>query len=70
MSSLFHRPNVPAPQAPVAAPAPPTVDQATVDQQNNDAVLLRRRRGRAAMMLGGANGYGPANTATRTLLGQ
>lgn len=68
MSGLFHSPKTPAmPAAPAPTPAPPTIDQAAMNQEQQN--ILRTRRGAAASVLAGPNPANPTTLSTPKLLG-
>jgi hypothetical protein len=68
MSGLFSSPKTPAmPAAPAPAPAPPTINEAQMAQQQDS--LLRSRRGAAASALAGADPAAPTSLGTPRLLG-
>lgn len=68
MSALFSKPKAPAmPAGPAPTPAPPTIDQAALNQTQD--TLLRSRRGAAASVLAGANPANPTTLSTPRLLG-
>jgi hypothetical protein len=68
MSALFSSPKTAVmPAGPTPAPAPPTLDQAALNQQNDK--LIRSRRGAAASVLAGTNPAAPMTLGTPKLLG-
>lgn len=68
MSGLFSSPKVPAmPAAPTPAPAPPTIDQAALNQTQD--TLVRSRRGAAASVLAGPDAAAPTSLGSTKLLG-
>ena len=68
MASLFGKPKVAAmPAGPTPPPAPPTLDQAALNQTQDS--LIRSRRGAAASQLAGPNPSAPTTLGNPRLLG-